>query len=79
MHTRLILIRPTGAARGGDLQTYSATELADHYSAAEVARLAIGLAIHRSQCTHIDLVAFHDRHRSVADKADRVLEIAGLY
>ncbi|MES2814505.1 MAG: hypothetical protein V4720_06385 [Pseudomonadota bacterium] len=59
---RHILIRRTGAMHGGDLMPYTATELCQAYSAAELSRLAIGLTVARGETRHTDLLAFHDRH-----------------
>lgn len=40
---------------------YTAGDTAGIYTAAEQARLAIGLPVQRGATTHIDLLAFHDR------------------
>lgn len=73
---RHILIRPTGASHGGDLMAYTATELCQLYSAAELSRLAIGLQVQRGDLTHTDLLAFHDRHAT--DQAKGSVFLRGL-
>lgn len=62
MALRHILIRSIGKTMAGDVMAFTATELAEHYTAGEIARLQIGLAVERPDALHVDLVATHDRH-----------------
>lgn len=59
---RHVLIRPADLTKGGDVLTYTATEMADLYTAEELAQLAIGMVVQRGDLRHVDLLAFHDRH-----------------
>lgn len=79
---RHILIRPIGASLGGDVMGYGASELVSCYRAADLARLAVGLPVHRGGETHVDLVAFHDRHATAESRGSvglrRALKREGL-
>jgi hypothetical protein len=59
---RHILIRPADLTQGGEVMTYTATEIAELYTAEEVACLAIGKVVQRGSLQHVDLWAFYDRH-----------------
>jgi hypothetical protein len=59
---RHILIRSADLTKGGEVMTYTATEIAELYTAEEVACLAIGNVVLRGSLHHVDLLAFHDRH-----------------
>jgi hypothetical protein len=67
---RHILIRKTGQTFGGEVMAATATDLCAMYSPEELARLQIGLSVTRQTdggpvpqlVTHIDLLAFHNRH-----------------
>lgn len=63
---RHILIRKTGQTFGGEAMAATATDLCAMYSAEELARLAVGLTVTRQtdhgMVSHIDLLAFHNRH-----------------
>ncbi len=65
---RHILIRPTGAAHGGKLMTYTASELADLYPSDELARLALGQTVQRGDHVHVDLLAFYNRQATPQDR-----------
>jgi hypothetical protein len=63
---RHILICKTGQTFGGEVMAATATELCAMYSPEDLARLQIGLTVTRQtdqgMTTHIDLLAFHNRH-----------------
>ena len=63
---RHILIRSTGQTFGGEVMAATATDLSTMYSAEELSRLMIGQTVtrqtDRGMVSHIDLLAFHNRH-----------------